>query len=309
MNLILLSNMSKKKGSVGVCIPNAVLWVIPGLILLAGVLMWGGYEVGVRHTQQQQVDATVLELREMLLDERALVQDARAEQRAHLDALALRVALVQARMMRIDALGERLVGVGKLDDGEFDFSIEPALGGIEHDATAEPQTVEDITADLRRVSSLLDDREAKLTMLEGQLLNRKLIQATLPSGKPVSKGWVSSVYGRRTDPFTGKRSYHHGIDFAGKRGTAIHAVAAGVVERSEKASGYGNVVEIRHVDGYTTLYGHNKKNLVEEGDVVSKGQKIALLGNTGRSSGPHVHFEVHKDGKVVNPRRYISGSK
>jgi murein DD-endopeptidase MepM/ murein hydrolase activator NlpD len=151
----------------------------------------------------------------------------------------------------------------------------------------------------------LDDREIKLGMLEQQLLGSELIEESRPSGRPVKKGWISSFYGKRTDPFSGKKSYHRGMDFAGKKGAEVYAVAAGVVERSKKVAGFGNVVEIRHPDGYTTLYGHNDENLVKEGDVVSKGQLIALLGNTGRSSGPHVHFEVHKDGKIVDPRRYI----
>ena len=116
---------------------------------------------------------------------------------------------------------------------------------------------------------------------------------------------MSSGFGKRTDPFKGKKSYHRGVDFAGKRGADVVAVASGVVTRAKKVSGYGNVVEIRHADGYSTLYAHNKKNLVKDGDVVSKGQTIALLGSTGRSSGPHVHFEVHRNGKIVNPLRFV----
>jgi murein DD-endopeptidase MepM/ murein hydrolase activator NlpD len=245
-----------------------------------------------------------VELRDMLRNERLAVEQARAEQRDHLDALALRIGSMQARMLRVDALGERLVGMGKLDREEFDFVAEPAVGGsdasggVSHD-------VDDIGLNLERLNALLDDREGKLEMLEEQLLNRRLIHETLPSGRPVQKGWISSHFGKRTDPFSGKKSYHRGMDFAGKQGTEVYAVAGGVVERAKKVSGYGNVVEIRHPDGYTTLYGHNQENLVEEGDVVSKGQLIALLGNTGRSSGPHVHFEVHKDGKILDPRRYI----
>jgi murein DD-endopeptidase MepM/ murein hydrolase activator NlpD len=144
-----------------------------------------------------------------------------------------------------------------------------------------------------------------LSALELVLMNRGLMAEVTPSGRPVNKGWMSSGYGKRTDPFKGKKSHHRGVDFAGKPGTEVVAVAAGVVIRSKKVPDFGNVVEIRHADGYSTLYAHNQKNLVKKGDVVSKGETIALLGSTGRSSGPHVHFEVHRNGKIVNPLRFV----
>ena len=136
-------------------------------------------------------------------------------------------------------------------------------------------------------------------------MNRTLLAEAMPSGKPVKKGWMSSGFGKRTDPFRGSKSFHRGLDFAGKRGSDVVAVASGIVTRAKKVAGYGNVVEIKHADGYSTLYGHNKENLVKEGEMVSKGQTIALLGSTGRSSGPHVHFEVHHNGKIVDPLRYV----
>ena len=304
MNIILLSSLCKKRGSIEICVPRAAAWLLPGVAAIAGLLIWTGYEAGVYRAQQQQAESLTVELQDVLRNERLAVEQARAEQRDHLDALALRIGSMQARMLRVDALGERLVGMGKLDPEEFDFAAAPAIGGIDASSSV-PHDVADISLDLERLNALLDDREAKLAMLEEQLLNRRLIHETLPSGRPVQKGWISSFFGKRTDPFSGKKSYHRGMDFAGKKGAEVYAVAGGVVERAKKVSGYGNVVEIRHADGYTTLYGHNQENLVGEGDVVTKGQLIALLGNTGRSSGPHVHFEVHKDGKIVDPRRYI----
>ena len=304
MNIILLSSLCKKRGSIEICVPRAAAWLLPGVAAIAGLLIWTGYEFGVYRAEQQQAESLTVELHDMLRNERLAVEQARAEQRDHLDALAPRMGSMQARLLRVDALGERLVGMGKLDPEEFDFAAEPAVGGIDA-GSAGAHNVADISHDLERLNALLDDREAKLAMLEEQLLNRRLIHETLPSGRPVQKGWISSHFGKRTDPFSGKKSYHRGMDFAGKKGTEVYAVAGGVVERAKNVSGYGNVVEIRHADGYSTLYGHNQENLVGEGDVVSKGQLIALLGNTGRSSGPHVHFEVHKDGKILDPRRYI----
>lgn len=304
MNIILLSSFCKKKGSIDICMPGAITWLVSGAALFSVLLVWAGYEVGTYRAEHGLAEAATAELESIVGQERQEVAIAKAEQRAHLDALALRVAKLQAHLMRLDALGERLVGVGKLDSKEFDFSSEPAQGGVEEGPVRSTNPGEMLT-DLDKIDRLLADREAKLSMLETQLANRKLIREALPSGRPVDKGWISSFYGRRIDPITGKRRMHRGIDFAGPKGTPVHAVAGGVVIRSGKGKGYGNRVEIRHPDGYTTVYGHNEKNLVKVGDVVAKGEVIALLGSTGRSTGPHVHFEVHKDGRVVNPRKFI----
>jgi len=304
MNIILLSNFCKKKGSIDICVPRAAAWLLPSMAVFTSLLLWAGYEAGVYHAEQTQSEKATAQLQEMLQEERVSVEAAKADQRAHLDALALRIASIQAHLMRVDALGDRLVGIGKLDSDEFDFSVVPAVGGSEQ-VTGTSQSVVDISSDMQRITELLNDREVKLLMLEDQLLNSDLIHDAIPSGRPVEKGWMSSSYGKRTDPFTGKKTLHRGVDFAGKRGTNVHTVAAGVVKRAKKVAGYGNVVEVRHADGYSTLYGHNQKMLVKTGDVVIKGQVIALLGSSGRSSGPHVHFEVHKNGKIVNPRSYI----
>ncbi len=304
MNIILLSSFCKKKGSIDICMPGAIAWLVPGVALFSALLLWAGYELGSWQAEQGRAAAASAEMRQFLEREREQIAAAKSEQQANLDALALRIAKLQAHLMRLDALGERLVSLGKLDGSEFDFSAEPAQGGAEVEI-AGSLGAREIADSLQKIDRLLADREEKLRMLEAQLANRELIRETSLSGRPVDKGWISSLFGRRTDPITGKKAYHHGIDFAGKEGEPVHAVAAGVVVRSEVERGYGNVVEIRHPDGYTTIYGHNKKNLVSKGDVVAKGQVIALLGNTGRSTGPHVHFEVHRQGKLVDPRRYI----
>ena len=141
-------------------------------------------------------------------------------------------------------------------------------------------------------------------MLETLLMDRSLRERLMPSGRPISKGWLSSNFGKRADPFTGKQEYHKGVDFAGKEGADVLAVGDGVVTWSSKRSGYGNLVEINHGNGYVTRYGHNKSNTVEVGETVKKGQQIALIGSTGRSTGPHVHFEVLRNGKQVNPAKF-----
>jgi murein DD-endopeptidase MepM/ murein hydrolase activator NlpD len=272
-------------------------------VLSAGI--WAGFTLGERYDTVDNADPAATELRALLLEERRLIADAKAEQRAHMDALALRIAELQARLMRLDALGDRLVDIGKLDRDEFDFSDSPPRGGVEDLIPGETQTAGELTAEMEHIAGLLADREDKLSALEHVMMSRGVIAEVTPSGRPVKKGYLSSGFGKRTDPFKGKKSYHRGVDFAGKRGADVIAVASGVVTRSKKVSGFGNVVEIRHADGYSTLYAHNKKNLVKSGDVVSKGQTIALLGSTGRSSGPHVHFEVHRNGKIINPLKFV----
>ena len=136
-------------------------------------------------------------------------------------------------------------------------------------------------------------------------MNKSLHERVMPSGKPVDEGWLSSKYGKRNDPFTGKQDFHKGLDFAGKKGADVLAVGDGVVSWSGKRSGYGNLIEINHGNGYVTRYGHNQRHLVEVGDTVKKGQQVAMMGSTGRSTGPHVHFEVLHNGKRVNPAKYM----
>jgi murein DD-endopeptidase MepM/ murein hydrolase activator NlpD len=137
-------------------------------------------------------------------------------------------------------------------------------------------------------------------------MSRSLSERVTPSGRPVEEGWLSSRYGKRNDPFTGKQDFHKGLDFAGKKGSEVIAVGDGVVSWAGVKSGYGKLIEINHGNGYATRYGHNQSNLVKIGDTVKKGQQIALMGSTGRSTGPHVHFEVLHDGKAVNPSKFVA---
>lgn len=282
MKLIFLSGECERASGFSLCASRLFAVLGLSLAVVAGGAGWLGYFYGSGHAEADRIASTNDKVLDALAEERRLVADAKADQRAHLDALAIKLAELRAHVIRLNALGGRLVETGELDPEEFDFDTPPPLGGIE-EVTDQHLSEEEIVAGIGRVSALLDDREDKLVELEERLLKRELMAAATPSGRPVKKGWMSSVYGRRTDPFTGKKSFHRGVDFAGKPGTEVIAVAAGVVTRSERESGYGNVVEIRHTRGYSTLYAHNKENKVEVGDMVEKGQIIALLGSTGRS--------------------------
>lgn len=222
-----------------------------------------------------------------------------------LQALTLRIAELQARLVRLDAMGERLTTMAGLDSGEFDFSKQPALGGPEEIDLGLAYSDGDLESEINRLDALIADREQQLLVLEDLLANRQLEDEIYLAGRPIIKGWQSSPFGRRTDPFSGRAGWHSGIDFAGKEDAEIIAVASGVVTSSGARSGYGQMVEINHGGGYTTRYSHNKKNLVKVGDIVKQGQEIARMGNTGRSTGPHVHFEVYKHGRPVDPASYV----
>lgn len=222
-----------------------------------------------------------------------------------LAALTLRMAELQARLVRLDALGERLTTIANLDQGEFDFSEPPALGGPETAALGEAYEPPDFLNVVDALTDNIENREQQLETLEALLAKRKIQRDIFIAGRPVKKGWMSSRYGRRTDPFNGRIAWHSGVDFAGKLNSDVVSVAAGVVTWSGKRHGYGDMVEVNHGGGFSTRYAHNKENLVKVGDVVKKGQVIALMGSSGRSTGPHVHFEVYKHGRAVDPASYI----
>jgi len=222
-----------------------------------------------------------------------------------LQALTLNLAELQARMTRLDALGEHLTAMADLEGGEFDFSQPPALGGPLAGEFKVDYPIGDLDADIGQFKARLSDREQQLEILESLLSDRKLEEQSWLSGLPAEKGWISSFFGPRNDPFTGQPALHKGIDYAGKEGTNIIAVAAGVVTFSGELAGYGEMVEISHGDGFVTRYGHNEQNLVEAGDVVRKGEPVALMGSSGRSTGAHVHYEVYKHGRPVDPASYL----
>jgi murein DD-endopeptidase MepM/ murein hydrolase activator NlpD len=287
---------------------NYTLWSWQALLLLGAlaVMLVSAYGLGRYQAAQRVEDIAMQKSLQVIAAEKQELLTLRQNMDAEIDALALRIGSMRAHILRLNALGERLVSVGNLDAQEFDFSTEPAQGGLDQ-TDAESTDMLELEKELSRLSVIFIDREHKLTLLEELLSKREVRDQVTPSGRPVKQGFISSTFGRRTDPFTGKKKYHKGIDFVGKRGSEVLAVAMGVVTHSGRMSGYGNVVEIRHADGYITRYAHNQENLVKEGDRVEKGEPIAMLGSTGRSSGPHVHFEVRRNGKIVNPARFIRG--
>lgn len=302
MKFIIVDNKSGKHRSFNA---NGLIFglALAGLLSIPAASGYFAYRMGLGDAAL--TGEMVAKWREVLEQQREEIDQARWEAENNLEASALRIAQLQARIVRLDALGERLTKVGRLDEGEFDFSQTPAMGGPENNvdvAGYEPPAYMEL---LDQLAADIEDREQQLGVLDALLANRKMQRDVFLAGRPVRKGWMSSRFGHRVDPITGKRAWHNGVDFAGKDGSDVISVAAGVVVYAGERSGYGLMVEINHGSGYSTRYGHHKEVVVKAGDIVRKGEVIALMGSSGRSTGPHVHFEVFKNGRVVDPSTYI----
>jgi len=222
------------------------------------------------------------------------------------EAIAIQIGDMKAHVIRLDALGQRLTAMAGIKSTEFNFGQDPPQGGPETDIPGARPQIADIATMLKNLQGQIDLSGSQLSALENVLLSRQLGQEIHPEGRPVSTGYISSGFGERVDPFTGGEEFHEGIDFAAPQGTPIHAVAAGIVTWAGPRGGFGNMVQIDHGNGYATRYGHAYKVLVHVGETVQRGDVIGLVGNTGRSTGPHVHFEVLKDGHEVNPARFVA---
>lgn len=276
---------------------------IGGVALLA--LLAGAFVAGVRYGSTGPLgEFTVARWNEDLATQRATLEKTRVAVDDQVAALATRVGRMQAQLIRLDALGRQLTEVAKLDRGEFDFDHPPAVGGPRTEAGAGPvvPALEDM---LDSVGAAIDDRGRQLTALQNLILTRELARQIVPGGRPVESGYISSLYGQRTDPFDGRNALHQGLDFAGTPGTRVLAVADGIVSHAGVDGGYGRLIEITHGNGYVTRYAHNAKLLVEAGQTVKRGDPIALMGSTGRSTGTHLHFEVLRDGRPVNPMSFV----
>ena len=250
------------------------------------------------------LESTTTEAWQADLDlQRQELQEIREKTSVEMQALTVRLAELQSRLTRLDALGERLVDITRLEPEEFDFSDSPAIGGplLSDDSYQVPA----IGSVLDQLAEKIGQREQQLEVLDDLITSSKFEKDTFVSGIPVRKGFISSRYGQRSDPFSGHSAWHAGVDFAGKPGSDIISVASGVVTWADEKTGYGKLVEINHGNGFKTRYGHCKEIKVKVGEIVRKGDVVALLGSTGRSTGPHVHFEVYQNGRTVDPSAYI----
>jgi len=309
MELIVLTRRRRIQRAVHLGPGTTALLAGVGIALLAAAF-WAGHTFDARAiVQDPRPDLHAAAMAKELASQKERVDEAVGASRRDLDALALRLSELQARAIRLDALGERLVEMGGLDPAEFSFGTPPPRGGQAPAGESEPNQVPDFIASLEGLASVLDLRVQELAALESTLVSGRLAHATTLAGSPLPWGWISSVFGPRSDPITGQRSRHYGVDFAGKRGSPVRAVAAGIVVFSGTRSGLGRVVEIDHGNGYLTRYAHNLKNLVTVGQRVAKSEHVALLGSSGRSTGNHVHFEVLHNGKPLDPMPFIHAGR
>lgn len=306
MNIILVGKRHGKSRAVSVNAPVAVGLVIAVTLLLA-LAGWSGYQVALQ--QVEAVEPTeselVAEWRSKLSEQKVELAQIEQNVQQQVDALTLRLGEMQGRLLRLDALGQRFVESGLVASDEFDFDQPAAVGGPEDSLDGDSYTAPELTGMIDQLAKRIEDREQQLRMLDMVTSRQKLEKELYVQGRPITWGWLSSKYGYRSDPFTGKRTWHAGVDLAGKEGSDIISVAGGVVTYADERYGYGNLVEVDHGDGLLTRYAHAKTIKVKVGDVVQKGQVLALMGSTGRSTGPHVHFEVIRNGKSENPETYI----
>jgi murein DD-endopeptidase MepM/ murein hydrolase activator NlpD len=246
---------------------------------------------------------------QVLADQKHQIAELKDRMNERVDAMAMRMGEVNAHVIRLDALGKRLTEMADIDSHEFDFDSAPPTGGPEADGAGVSAQIPDISTKLDDLEQKVALRGSQLSALENVILDRDLKKKTHPEGRPVATGFISSYFGEREDPFSGEEAYHKGVDFAGTAGANVMAVAAGVVTWSGNRTGYGNLVEINHGDGYVTRYAHNQRTLVQVGQTVKRGDSIALMGSSGRSTGPHVHFEVIRNGRQVDPLSFIGRNK
>jgi murein DD-endopeptidase MepM/ murein hydrolase activator NlpD len=303
MNVIFVGRHSGQVKQFDLRRPLVVVAALAVVFAIVGGAFSIGMTLGVRHVAASPIDELGNWSAE-LLRQQGEIEETRRILQEKVNALAMRVGQMNANVIRLDALGKRLTRMANLNDGEFDFGNPPAMGG-EGGADGQPAQIPSLTAMVDDLQSQLSSREQQLGVLENLILTRELNKQVYPEGRPVQEGFISSYFGDRADPFTGYLAVHKGVDFAAPEGTHVNSVAAGLVTFAGERAGYGLMVEVNHGNGMTTRYAHNEKLLVSGGEMIRKGQDLALIGSTGHSTGPHLHFEVLKNGVQVDPLRFI----
>ncbi len=267
----------------------------------AGILLIAGLALGIGGRSMAGM-AQVSLLQAKAERQQVELDKVRRGAQQEVNAMAARLGELQAQANRLNALGERLTRVGQLQDGEFDFNEPVGVGGNDKAYDMAPQA---LSAGVTQLERQFAASGKQLSVLEALLFNRELDKNATPSRMPILNSYITSGFGGRADPFGGGGQYHKGIDFKASVGDPVLTVADGVVSFSGVKSGYGNVVDVDHGNGYVTRYAHNSRLVVRVGDLVRVGQEIAKAGSTGRSTGAHVHFEVWENGNVVNPRKFL----
>ena len=307
MKVIFVKDSTAKNGAICFSGSKLILGSIISLIGLPIVLGLASYWVvsSIDRSLNPFVDPEYrIAVESRVNEQRDEIEKTRSYVRQHMDVLGRRIGSLQAQVSRINAVEMRLADATGLDLQDFQFDQDPPIGGSDTASEEDSEQI-DIENAIEAIESELALRESEISAVDFLLSRNNLQSQQTPTGWPVQNGWVSSSFGSRMHPMTGKKQFHRGVDIPGKVGADVLAVADGVVSRSIKSGNYGWLVEIDHGDDYTTLYSHNRANLVKEGETVVKGQAIAQVGSTGRSTGPHVHFEVLKKDRHINPVKYL----
>jgi murein DD-endopeptidase MepM/ murein hydrolase activator NlpD len=304
MNVIFFSKREGRARHFNLAQPLTLAVIAALALSILGTAFAIGMQLGRSNSSRLAVGETA-RWASVLAEQKKQIGDLKEQLQERVDALAMRLGEVNAHVIRLDALGKRLTEMADIDSREFDFDRSPPSGGPEGDGEGVSAQIPDLTVMLNRLEQKVDLRDSQLAALENVILAKELKEQIQPEGRPVAAGFISSYFGERQDPFTGHEAYHKGVDFAGTAGAHVVAVAAGVVTWAGERTGYGNLVEINHGDGYVTRYAHNSRALVSVGQTVKRGQSVALMGSTGRSTGPHVHFEVLRNGRQVDPLSFV----
>lgn len=310
MNIILVPEGVRKGRTASFTHRHIMVMATVGVLLLPTVLGVVSYRIyGMLSGNDPDQPVAQLQLQQaQLQSQRQDISRMRRRTEDHLNALAQRLGRLQAQVIRLNAMGARMTRMAGLDSREFDFSKKVALGGgpAQHTGTM-------AASDLSTLLTTLDEQLAKqteqLSALQTVLISHQTLDAITPTGWPVSGGWVSSHFGLRADPFTGRRAHHRGVDIASPLGSNIGAMGDGVITYAGKRAGYGLMVEITHGQGLVTRYAHASKVLVNRGDRVSRGHAVAQVGISGRSTGPHLHFEVLRRGRHLDPANFLNRNK
>src|SRR5579862_8616533 len=303
MNVILLSRRDGRARQFNLARPVTLGAVLAVTALIVGGAFTLGLQFG-RGVHREVALAETNQFADQLAQQKQQIASLKQQLQLRVDAMAMRIGAVNAHVIRLDALGKRLTEMADIDSREFNFDRDPPSGGPSEGEGVSAQ-IPDLSSMLAQLEQRADLRESQLAALENVILTRELKEEIHPEGRPVSTGYISSYFGERADPFDGLEKFHKGVDFAGNLGSDVVAVAAGVVTWAGERSGYGKLIEINHGDGYSTRYAHNERTLVAVGQTVKRGEAIALMGSTGHSTGPHVHFEVLHNGRQVDPLSFI----
>jgi murein DD-endopeptidase MepM/ murein hydrolase activator NlpD len=297
MNIILVSNKMAKAKSLSVMQAGMLLTalvLVPVLLTLLFITPQNNIkEQGVKALLPPHLKSSII------------------SSQVHLDAYAKELGELQARMMRLDAQSERLAKIAGEKDkkatnkpNEKTNSLLPANSGGPL-VNAHPMTEPDLQAAILELTKAVDARDESLSNIEAKILQQSVLKDMLPNSKPISAAYNSSSYGWRIDPFNGSKAFHEGLDFTANTGTPIRAAADGIVSAAEQGGAYGKLVKVEHGAGLETRYAHTSKILVKVGERVTKGQIIAEVGSTGRSTGPHLHYEIRLNGAALDPRKYL----